>query len=118
MNILILGGSGYVGSELTPYLIKKKYNLTVIDRFFFNNEDVFKNSNKKAKIIKKDSRLLVAKDFINIDIIIDLAALNISFEKNKEFDHLTNDINYKATLRKFKIGKKMQSKKVSISFFM
>ena len=111
MNILILGGSGYVGSELTPYLIKKKYNLTVIDRFFFNNEDVFKNSNKKAKIIKKDSRLLVAKDFINIDIIIDLAALNISFEKNKEFDHLTNDINYKATLKNLKLAKKCKVKK-------
>ena len=111
MNIMILGGSGYVGSELTPYLLKKKFKLTIIDRFFFNNEKEFRDSNKKAIIIKKDSRQLVSKDFKGIDVIIDLAALNISFEKNKEFDQLTYDINYKATLRNLKIAKKSNVKK-------
>ncbi len=108
---MILGGSGYVGSELTPYLLKKKFKLTIIDRFFFNNEKEFRNSNRKAKIIKKDSRQLVAKDFKGMDIIIDLAALNISFEKNEEFDHLTYDINYKATLKNLRLAKKSKVKK-------
>ena len=50
MNILILGGSGYVGSELTPYLIKKKYNLTVIDRFFLIMKMFLKTQIKRQKL--------------------------------------------------------------------
>lgn len=102
---MILGGSGYIGSELTTYLLNKKIKLTIIDRFFFNNEKVFRYSNKKAKIIKKDSRLLSTKDFKDIDIIIDLAALNISFEQDKNFDRLTYEINFLATIKNIKLAK-------------
>ena len=38
-NIFITGGGGYVGSLLVPELLKKGYNVTVLDLFIYG-EDV------------------------------------------------------------------------------
>jgi UDP-glucose 4-epimerase len=54
MNILILGGGGYVGTPLTSKLLENKKNkITVVDTFWFGN---FLKKNKRLKIIKKDIR--------------------------------------------------------------
>ena len=36
-NILITGGGGYVGTNLTKELLSKGYNVTVLDTFWFGN---------------------------------------------------------------------------------
>jgi len=36
-KIFITGGAGYVGSVLTPYLLKKGYVVTVYDLFIYGN---------------------------------------------------------------------------------
>ena len=41
MKILVTGGAGYVGSVLTPYLISKGYQITVLDLMIYG-EDVLK----------------------------------------------------------------------------
>ena len=52
-KIFITGGAGYVGSVLTPYLIKKNYQVTVFDLMIYG-ETLTKNKN--LKIIKGDIR--------------------------------------------------------------
>ena len=37
MNILVIGGCGYVGTMLTMDLIEKKHNVTVLDAQWFGN---------------------------------------------------------------------------------
>ena len=37
-KIVITGGAGYVGSLLTPYLIRNGYEVTVIDLFIYGQE--------------------------------------------------------------------------------
>ena len=69
-NILIIGGAGYVGTELTNYLHEKKYNITCLDTFWFST-----SINKKVKKIKLDIRKNICNSFRNFDVIINLACL-------------------------------------------
>ena len=49
MNILILGGGGYVGTPLTSKLLENKKNkITVVDTFWFGN---FLKKNKRSIIL-------------------------------------------------------------------
>ena len=52
-KIIITGGGGYIGSRLVPILIKKKFNVTVYDQFYFGN---YLTKHKNLKIIKGDIR--------------------------------------------------------------
>ena len=33
-KIIVTGAGGYIGSRLTPFLLKKNYKVRAIDRFF------------------------------------------------------------------------------------
>ena len=46
-NILVTGGLGFIGSKIIDNLLKKKFNVIIIDNFFSN---VQKKS--KCKILK------------------------------------------------------------------
>ena len=70
-KILIIGGAGYIGTELSNYLVKKGHNVTCYDTFWFGNF-----LNKKIKKIKGDVRKLNLKIFKNKDIVINLAYLS------------------------------------------
>jgi nucleoside-diphosphate-sugar epimerase len=82
-KIFITGGAGYVGSVLTPYLLKKGYLVTVYDLFIYGNT---LENNKNLKIVKGDIRdlELLKKSIFNHDITIHLACISNdpSFELN------------------------------------
>ena len=42
-NILVIGGGGYVGSQLVPDLIDKKYKVDVYDLFIYGENVLEKN---------------------------------------------------------------------------
>ncbi len=94
-NILITGGGGYIGTNLTKELLKEGYNITVLDTFWFGN---YLKKNKKLKILKKDIRDVVEKDLKNIDCIMHLAS--IANDPAAELDaKLTWDVNVLATYK-------------------
>ena len=70
-KILIIGGAGYVGSELCNFLHKRKYKVACLDNFWFKNK-----LNKNIKLIKKDIRSFEYSEFKNYDIVINLAYLS------------------------------------------
>ena len=96
MNILILGGGGYVGTLLCDELLKEeKYFIKIIDTFWFRNK---LKKNKKLKIIKKDIRNLKSSDFKGIDSIIHLA--NIANDPAVELNEaLSWDVNVLAAFK-------------------
>ena len=53
-KILITGGAGYVGAILTPYLLSKGHQVTVLDLMIYGEEVLKKNKN--LRIIKGDIR--------------------------------------------------------------
>lgn len=77
IKIFITGGAGYIGSTLTPILLREGYEVTVYDNFLFNQNSLLDCcSNPYFKIIRGDIcnfdevKKLLAKH----DIIIPLAA--------------------------------------------
>jgi len=69
-KILIIGGAGYVGTELVYKLIDNDYEVGIVDLFIFK-KDLFQDVNDKIKIFKIDIRDLekiknVVKDYNKI----------------------------------------------------
>jgi|TARA_B110000971_G_scaffold220985_1_gene266348 nucleoside-diphosphate-sugar epimerase len=58
MNILVTGGGGYIGIALVSLLLKKKYIVTVLDNFSFDQQYVFLDliKNKNLNVINGDVR--------------------------------------------------------------
>lgn len=91
-NILLIGGAGYVGSQLTPLLLNNGYSVGVLDLFIYG-EDVIK-PHVNLDLIKCDVRNLelLKKYFSNYDTIIHLACISNdpSFELNPELSRSIN----------------------------
>lgn len=93
--MVVTGGSGYIGSALTPMLIEASYRVRVIDRFFFG--DTLPDSEYIEKV-KLDSRNISLSHLEGAYAVLDLAAL--SNDPAGELDPVkTLDINYRARRR-------------------
>ena len=105
MRVLVTGGAGYIGSVLVRRLLKEKYKVTVLDRFFFGKESLSSLSkNPSLKLIQDDTRWFNPKILKSVDVVLDLAALSNdpSGELNPK---MTMDINYKGRARVAKLSK-------------
>lgn len=112
-RIFVTGGAGYVGSVLIPKLLKKGYEVKVLDLFIYG-EDVF-NSIKDHKglvRIKGDirDRKLLEKELTGYDTVIHLAC--ISNDPSYELDpELGKSINYDAFIDLVDVSKRAGVKK-------
>lgn len=108
-KLFITGGAGYVGSVLTPYLLKKGYLVTVYDLFIYGNT---LKKNKNLNIIKGDLRdlVLLKKSIFDHDIVIHLACISNdpSFELNPT---LGKQINLDSFLPLVKLSKELGIKR-------
>ena len=82
-RIFITGGAGYVGSVLTPYLLNKGYEVTVLDLMLYGDT---LSKNKNLNIIKGDIRdiKLLKQTIKSHDVVLHLACISNdpSFELN------------------------------------
>lgn len=83
-KIFITGGAGYVGSMLTPYLVKKGYEVTVYDLMMYGKDVIEPHSN--INMIEGDIRdkELLKNSIKGHDAVIHLACISNdpSFELN------------------------------------
>lgn len=100
-KIFVLGGGGYVGAELVPFLLKKGYQITVYDLFIFGKNVLKKNKN--LKLIKGDLRNinLLNKYIIDFDCVIHLACISNdpSFELDRKLGKSVNYDYFKSFVR-------------------
>lgn len=112
-KVLVIGGAGYVGSMLVPYLIKKSFHVTVIDLFIYGENTIKENKNyNKIKADIRDYNFvkkIITQD--NFDYIVHLACISNdpSFELNPDLGKSINfdcfeplvDISKKNKIKKF-----------------
>ena len=83
MNVLVIGGAGYIGSHVTYELCDQGYNVTVLDDLstgFINNID--KRANFIQHSFADDS--ILSKALIDIDCVMHLAALKAAGDSMNE----------------------------------
>ena len=78
-RILVIGGAGYIGSVLIEKLVALKYQVTLFDKFVYNDISFFKSKykNTNLKILSGDSQN-ISKIFNAVkenDIVVHLAEL-------------------------------------------
>ena len=73
-NILITGHRGYIGSVMTPKLLKKGYKIRGIDTNYPKNLMKYNSKNFSEKI--KDIRKITKNDLKDMDAVIHLAAIS------------------------------------------
>ncbi len=91
-NILVIGGGGYVGSELVPTLLKENYSVSVYDLFIYGKNAL--DQNKNLTLIEGDIRDLkkLNNTIKNFETVIHLACISNdpSFELNPELGKSIN----------------------------
>lgn len=78
---LIIGGAGFIGSNLASYLLKKKESVTIFDNFSrqgtLSNSEWLRANHPQIKVIKRDIRFDLDKlqrEVESADIVFHLAA--------------------------------------------
>ena len=78
MKVLITGGAGYIGSVLTPWLLGKGHDVTVIDNLYYRQNSLLHVcANKNFDFMRGDARdeHLIKGIIGQFDVIIPLAAM-------------------------------------------
>lgn len=70
------GGGGYVGSILTETLLERRYQVTVLDRFFFGNTLAPLGEHPRLRLVRADVRSFSPRLLEGVDAVFDLAALS------------------------------------------
>lgn len=99
MNICVVGGGGYVGSELVPQLLHKGHKITVLDTFWYGDH---LRSHPSLRKIKGDIREKgdLKESFKDQDAVIHLACISNdpSFDLNPSLGKQINHRCFKETL--------------------
>ena len=77
-KFLITGGTGFIGSNISQFLVNKNHNVKILDNNFRGNINKIKSFRKKIKFVKGDIRnkKLLDKVLKNTDAVIHLAYIN------------------------------------------
>jgi nucleoside-diphosphate-sugar epimerase len=103
MNVLLLGGAGYVGRVVAERLFDDHHRLHVVDLFAFSPAAEVAEI---ATVERRDTRRLEAADFTDVDVVFDLAALPHDPAGARD-PALTEAVNVEARRRAAALAKRM-----------
>lgn len=105
MRILVTGGAGYIGSILVRELLRRGYEVTVLDAMLFGDRGLVDIAGEKGlKIIQADARSYDPSIVESHDVVVDLAAISQPDPMNKVPERLFYEINYLSAVRTARIA--------------
>jgi nucleoside-diphosphate-sugar epimerase len=100
LRVLVTGGAGYIGSVFVRELIKRGYNVTVLDLILFGDSSLRDIAREKGvSIVKADVRSYDPSILRGQDAIVDLAAISQPDPQGFIDERLFYEINYYAPVR-------------------
>lgn len=110
MNVLVIGGAGYVGTSLIPQLLEKNHQVTVFDNLLFGGDVLLPFfRNKNFNFLRGDirSRMDLGLAVKKQDIIIHLAAI-VGYPACRKDPKLAKEVNVTGTKNLVKVISKNQ----------
>jgi nucleoside-diphosphate-sugar epimerase len=106
MRVLVTGHLGYIGTILTPMLVRAGHEVVGLDSDLYSR-CTFSPGGEILRVptIFKDTRDVEIADFVGLDAVLHLAALSNDPLGNLK-PSLTDDINHKASVRMAELAKK------------
>src|SRR6516162_7895033 len=107
MRVLVTGHLGYIGTVLTPMLVRGGHEVVGLDSDLYSRCTYSAGGEiLEVPIIRKDTRDVEASDLIGFDAVFHLAALSNDPLGNLR-PELTDDINHRASVRMAELAKKV-----------
>jgi nucleoside-diphosphate-sugar epimerase len=99
MRILITGCAGYIGTTLSPYLLRRGYGVRCVDKLIFGRDVVSHVVGERGfELVEADVRSVDPEVLRDVDCVVDMAA--IANDPAGELDpELTLSINYRGRAR-------------------
>ena len=103
-NILVTGGAGFIGSELTNQLLTAKAKVTVVDNLVNGKVENLDIHNKNIKFLNEDIRNyeLMEELITNTDIVFHLASMGIRHSLHSPIEN--HEVNAEGTLNLLRIS--------------
>lgn len=99
LRVLVTGHRGYIGSILTPELVRCGHDVVGLDTGYFDACTLYETADDpNVPYVRKDLRDLVLDDLRGFDAVVHLGALSNDPIGNLN-DDWTDDINHRATAR-------------------
>jgi UDP-glucose 4-epimerase len=113
MRAIVTGGAGFIGSHIAELLVKKNYEVIIIDNFATGRLENLNSIKSKIKIINQSVSNFnkIERFFKNVDYVFHLAAL-ADIVPSIENPEIYYDTNVTGTLNILRASKKYNIKKV------
>jgi nucleoside-diphosphate-sugar epimerase len=107
LKVLVTGGAGYIGSVFVRELIKRGYNVTVLDLMLFGDSSPRDITREKGvSVVKADVRSYDPSILRGQDAVVDLAAISQPDPQGFIDEKLFYEINYYAPVRTVNLAAK------------
>jgi len=113
MKVLVTGGAGFIGSNIVEELLKRGYEVRVLDNFSTGKRENLKDFQKDIELIEGDIRSfhIVQQAVKGVDVILHEAALP-SVPRSIKDPITTNEVNVVGTLNILEAAKDSGVKRV------
>jgi len=107
MRVFVTGNLGYIGTVLTPMLVRAGHEVVGLDSDLYSRCTYSAGGEVlEVPIIRKDTRDVEASDFVGFDAVLHLAALSNDPLGNLR-PELTDEINHRASVRMAELAKEV-----------
>ena len=113
MRVLVTGNHGYIGTVLTPLLLKEGYDVVGMDSDLYRNS-TFGDGLPNVPTIRKDIRDADLNDFRGVDAVLHLAGLSNDPLGSIDPD-LTMSINHRGSVHLARLAKQAGAKRFVFS---